>query len=120
MVRTNSTLTAAELNVIRQITSIQLEVNRRLVSFLEMKQASLSYEMIALLEPLERDTLESQIVGLYGYLQREKNQRAFFTTLCKNLSQEQTKQYTRDSIFMLRQALRLIRKRKRQSLAPHT
>lgn len=114
MVRTNLTSTEEESNVIRQITSIQLEVNQKLVCFLEMKQPSSNLEMIALLEPSERDILESQILGLFGYLQQANNQ-AVFTTLCKSQQKEQIRQYMKDSIFMLKQVLKKIRKLRNQS-----
>ena len=107
--------TEEELSVIRQTISIQQEVNQRLVSFLEMKQRSSKFEMITLLEQSERDILESQILGLFGYLQQERNHQAFFTTLCQSLPKEQRKQYTKDSIFMLKQVLKSIRKLKLQS-----
>ena len=115
MEHTKSTLTEAESNVIPRITSIQLEVNQRLVSFLETKQRSSNSEMIQSLEQSERDILENQIVGLYGYLQQERNREAFFTTLCSNLTKVQKRQYMKDSIFMLRQVLRQIRKLKHLS-----
>ena len=115
MVRTNLTSTEEESNVIRQITSIQLEVNRKLVCFLEMKPLSSNLEMIALLEPLERDILESQILGLFGYLQQANNQAVFFTTLCKSQQKEQIRQYMKDSISMLKQVLKKIRKLRAQS-----
>ena len=120
MVPTKSILTEVELNVIPRITSIQLEVNRRLVSFLEMKPLSSNLEMIVLLEQSERDILENQIVGLFGYLQQEKNREVFFTTLCLNPQKEQKRQYMKDSIFMLKQVLKEIRKLKHQSFHLNT
>ena len=117
MVLTNSKSTEGELSVIPRITSIQLEANQKLVSFLVMRQPSLNSEMIALLEPLESDILESQILGLFGFLQQEKNRVAFFTILCKSLTKEQRRQYMKDSISTLRQALKSIRKLKLLSSA---
>ena len=120
MVLTNSKSTERELNVIRQIISIQQEVNQRLASFSEMKQRSSNLETIALLEPSERDILESQIRGLFGYLQQGKNQVAFFTTLCSNLPKEQRRQFMKDSIFTLKQVLKQINKLKPLSLRQNT
>ena len=115
MVLTNLMSTEEGSSVIRRITSIQLEVSQKLVSFLEMKPLSSNFEMIALLEQSERDILESQILGLFGYLQQESNRVVFFTTLCKNLPKESRRQYMKDSISMLKQVLKKIRKQRAQS-----
>jgi hypothetical protein len=82
---------------------------------LGLKPHFLNSETIALLEQSERDILESQILGLFGYLQQESNRVVFFTTLCKNLPKESRRQYMKDSISMLKQVLKKIRKQRAQS-----
>ena len=120
MVLTNSKSTERELNVIRQIISIQLEVSRKFLSFLEMKPLSSNLETIALLEQSERDILVSQILGLSGFLQQAKNRQDFSMILCSNLQKEQRRPYIKDSISMLMQVLKKISKLKRQSLRQNT